>query len=407
MVQQEILDKSAELSKTPILDRIENIKEELTEIGNEAQKIRRLPDWGSNTLADAGLYRHTMPAELGGEDMLARKQIEVIEATAAIDGSVGWWVQINSEINALILRQMELGLAHEIADDWYMLVCSGLGSPNGPFPGREATRAGSGWDVKYQGACASGSYNATWNLILTGETMDPATGKQAEAAFMVPRGEFEVVDTWNMAGLRGSGSHDVRIVGHIPEEHTLPQDALASTTTWENPTHRNPAQVPYNKAAVALGIARGAMDEFIKLATHKTPWMSGSLLKDQPEAYIRLAENEANWMAARAFLMEAQEQIEENLGPLEGGRSVPEWEFGRRGLLSSTHAAQACRVIVDNIHNLAGTTASRMNHPLERKLRDSHQAAAHGGVSWRHYGALGKTMLGEDPPETYRTVKRA
>ena len=221
MVQQEILDKSAELSKTPILDRIENIKEELTEIGNEAQKIRRLPDWGSNTLADAGLYRHTMPTELGGEDMLARKQIEVIEATAAIDGSVGWCVQINSEINALILRQMELGLAHEIADDWYMLVCSGLGSPNGPFPGREATRAGSGWDVKYQGAFASGSYNATWNLILTGETMDPTTGKQAEAAFMVPRGEFEVVDTWNMAGLRGSGSHDVRIVGHIPEEHTL------------------------------------------------------------------------------------------------------------------------------------------------------------------------------------------
>ena len=47
--------------------------------------------------------------------------------------------------------------------------------------------------------------------------MDPATGKQAEAAFMVPRGEFEVVDTWNMAGLRGSGSDDVRIVGHIPE----------------------------------------------------------------------------------------------------------------------------------------------------------------------------------------------
>ena len=117
MVQQEILDKSAELSKTPILDRIENIKEELTEIGNEAQKIRRKPDWGSNTLADAGLYRHTMPTELGGEDMLARKQIEVIEATAAIDGSVGWCVQINSEINALILRQMELGLAHEIADD--------------------------------------------------------------------------------------------------------------------------------------------------------------------------------------------------------------------------------------------------------------------------------------------------
>ena len=407
MVRPEIIDRMTKLKETPPLERIAQNREMLAKAGDEAQELRHLPEWAAKEMVDLGLYRFAMPAELGGEDLRARDQIAIIEASSAIDGSVGWCVQINSEINSLVLRQMDPDFAHEICDDWHMLVCSGLGTPNGPFPGRKAKRDGEGWQVTYQGAFASGCHNATWNLILTAETIDEDTGKPVEASYMIPKGEFEIVDTWNMAGLRGSGSHDVRVVGYVPPRHTLPQAALASTKLWENPTLRNPAQVPYNKGAVALGIARGALDEFTKLAVTKTPWMSGSLLKDMPEAQIRIGELEATYLAARAFLMESQTEIEDNLGPLKGGKEVPDWEFGRKGLLSSVHAAQTSRHIVDLIHNTAGTTASRIEHPLERKLRDAHQAAAHGGVSWRHFGAVGKTFLGEDPPPTYRTVERA
>ncbi len=407
MVRQEILDKQQALHDTPILDRIANMREALTQAGYEAQQLRHMPAWAVKEMVDAGIYRMVVPAELGGEDLLARKQIEVIEAAAAIDGSVGWCVQINSEINALVLRQMDPEFAHEVCDDWNYLVCSGLGDPNGEFPGREAKREGDGWRVTYQGAFASGCHSATWNLILTSDTIDPATGEAAAAAFMIPKGEFEIIDTWDMAGLRGSGSHDVRIVGYVPPEHVLPQAALASTKVWENPTYRNPIQVPYNKGAVALGIARGTLDAFTELAVVKTPWHAGSLLKDLPETPVRLGEMEATWAAARAFLMETQDEIEADLGPLDGGKEFPDWPLARRGLLASTHAAQSCRHVVDIIHNTAGTTASRMSHPLERKLRDAHQAAAHGGVSWRHYSNLARTWLGEAPPPQYATPTRA
>ena len=398
-----------QLKKTPPLERVAKIREQLVQAGDEAQELRSLPAWAAKVMADAGLYRFAMPAELAGEDLLARDQIEIIEACSAIDGSVGWCVQINSEINSLILRQMDPKLAHRIADDWEMLVCSGLGTPNTPYD-RKARREGAGWRMSYQGAFASGCHNATWNMVLNpgAEVIDQETGKPAESSWMVPRGEFEVVDTWNMAGLRGSGSADVRVAnGYIPPEHLLPMNALASTKLYENPTLRNPVQVPYNKGAVALGIARGAIDEFVKLALVKTPWMSGTLVRDMPEAWIRLAECEATLMAARAFLFESQLEIEANLGPLNGGRSTPEWPFVRKGLLASTHAAQSSRHVVDLIHNTAGTTASRIGHPLERKLRDSHQAAAHGGVSWRHFSALGKTWLGHDAPPAYTQVTRA
>ena len=145
MVRQELKDRIATLQKTPMLDRIENMREVLVSAADEAQEIRRLPEWAAKEMIDAGLYRFAMPAELAGEDFLAKEQIETLEATAAIDGSIGWCVSINSEINSLVLRKIPLDLAEKICDDWNMLVCSGQGYANGPNPGRDAHREGEGW----------------------------------------------------------------------------------------------------------------------------------------------------------------------------------------------------------------------------------------------------------------------
>ena len=134
MVSTEILDRQKEIAKTPMLERIAGIKDSLAAAGDEAQELRHLPAWASKEMADIGIYRYALPLELGGEDLRAREQIEIIEATSAIDGSVGWCVQISSEINALVIRQMKPEFAHEVFDDWYVLVCSGLGPANGPNP---------------------------------------------------------------------------------------------------------------------------------------------------------------------------------------------------------------------------------------------------------------------------------
>ncbi len=106
MISPQILDRQKEISKTPILERIAGIKESLKAAGDVAQEIRHLPAWAAKEMGDQGLWQHVWPVELGGEGLTARQQIEVIEATSAIDGSVGWCTQISSEINALIIRRM-------------------------------------------------------------------------------------------------------------------------------------------------------------------------------------------------------------------------------------------------------------------------------------------------------------
>lgn len=411
MIRSEILERKAEMSKTPILERIANKTESLVAAGDEAQELRHLPSWASSEMADIGLYRYALPPELGGENLTARQQIEVIEATSAIDGSVGWCTQISSEINALVIRQMEPELAYKIFNDWDALVCSGHGPANGKNPGRSAEKDGDGWRLNYQGSFASGCHNATWNYLMGPMTVDPTTDQPAQASWMVPAGEFSIIDTWDTAGMRGSGSHDVRMEDcYVPPEHQLPFQSLAPCNRyWDNPTYRNPTHAIYNKAAVALGVCRGAIDTFIELAMEKTPWGLSSMLKDQSLVHYRIGQAQANLLAARSFVMETQERLEEHLGPLpeNGGRLQPDWEYFWPALLACAHAAQICREIVSMINNTAGTTGSRMDSPLERQLRDAHQAANHSLISYRHYEELGKTFIGHEPAAKYMELRRA
>ena len=411
MVRPEIIERQNEIKRTPMLERIESMREMLRAAGDEAQELRHLPAWAAKEMAAKGLYRFALPAELGGEDVSAREQIENVELVSSIDGSVGWCAHINSEINGLIVRRMDRALCDEIFDDWDALVCSGLGPPNGPNPGRTARREGDGWRLSYQGSFASGCHNATWNFVMSPVVIDEATEEGAENSFMVPKGEFEVVDTWDTAGMRGSGSHDVRMDGtYVPPEHLLPARPLAPSEQWDNPTFRNPCHAVYNKSAVALGVCKGAIESFTDLAMNKVLWGLATALKDMPQVHYRMGEAMATYMAARTFVLDTQDALEANLGPKkpsEGGRLEPDWDVFWPAYLACAHSAQAVRHVVGIINNTAGTTGSRMESPLERHLRDAQQSATHALISWRHYEDLGKTFVGHDPAANYMELRRA
>lgn len=410
MVRTEIIEQQAKIKQIPMLERIESMREMLRAAGDEAQELRHLPAWAAKEMAANGFYRFALPKELGGEDVTAREQIENVEAVASIDGSVGWCTHINSEINGLIVRRMDRALCDKVFDDWDALVCSGLGPPNGPNPGRTARKEGDGWRLQYQGSFASGCHNATWNFVMSPVVVDEETGEGAENSFMVPRGEFEIVDTWDTAGMRGSGSHDVRMDGtYVPPEHLLPARPLAPSEQWDNPTFRNPCHAVYNKSAVALGVCKGALQSFADLAMEKTPWGMATALKDMPQVHYRLGEAQATYLAARTWVLETQDALEAHLGPKpsEGGRMEPEWDVFWPAYLACAHSAQAVRHVVGIINNTAGTTGSRMESPLERHLRDAQQAATHALISWRHYEDIGKTFLGEDPAANYMELRRA
>lgn len=392
-----------QLVGTPI-DRVKRVAEAIQRGGDEAQEVRHLPNWLTRILIDEGLYRFAIPTELGGENASVRETIEVLEAIAAIDGSVGWNVMIGSEINALAAGGMVPALAKEVyIDDPDVIMCGG-GGPGGRAD--RVVKVEGGWRIWAQTTFQSGCHNARWcfQAAPVYERERPvltANGQPVLKMLMTPRAEFEIVDTWDVGSLRGSGSHDVKTDGGFIADKWADVALFQTPALYPNPVYRIPTstRLSYNKAAVALGVARGAIDALIALAQVKTPFLLGTLLRDRPMAQSRVGEAEATYQAAKAFLCEAMagitDWLEKQPQPWD---QEPPWELTRRARLACTHAAQACMHVVEVMHNTGGTSAIRMNNPLERKLRDAHGVASHRWVYAQLYEEIGKAYLGHERP---------
>jgi indole-3-acetate monooxygenase len=384
--------------KGPLLERVAALTDDIRRAGDEAQLLRRCPNWIIDALIDAGFFRFTIPRELGGEDASISETIEVLEAMSAIDASVGWNVMLGSEINAMAAGGMDPELAKEVyLQNPKVIMCGGGG------PGTRSSKAVAQSDGSYrvwgQATFMSGCHNATWCFMVApvfeNDAVKIVNGAPVVKLWMIHRDEWEIQDTWDVSGLRGSGSHTVLTEGGLVPARFAGVDLVSLPARYDNPVYRIPVplRLAYNKAAVAIGVARGALDAFVELAIAKTPILSSVLLRDRPVAHFRMGEGEAIVRSARAFLFEAMGEVELEL---RKGRDAPSAKATQLARLACTHAANASMQVVDSIHNAGGTTAMRMDNPLERKLRDAHGCATHRWVAHPIYGELGRIFLGHD-----------
>src|SRR5262249_32426435 len=125
--------------------------------------------------------------------------------------------------------------------------------------------------------------------------------------------------------------------------------------------------------ANSLGIARGAIEAFIELASRETSTRSTDLLRDRPFVQARLAEAEATLNAARAYVVNAVETLWDATcaGAPDLGIAIAQ---ARLAIVHAMH--QAVRT-VDLVFHAAGTNAIYTRNPLERYFRDIHVAVQH------------------------------
>lgn len=381
------------------LERVERLRGDIARAGDEAQQIRRLPDDARELLIDEGFFRFTLPAELGGEDASAVETIDVLAAISAIDASVGWNVMLGSEINAMAAGGMPRDLAREVYLDNPRVVMCGGGGP-GTQPSYAIEQPDGSYKVWGETTFISGCHNSTWcfmgaPILDDGKPRLGANGAPVVKMFFLHRSQWEIVDTWDTAALRGSGSHTVRAEGAVVEPKWLPVDLMLTPALYDNPVFRIPVplRLSYNKVAIALGIAQGALDAFEAIANNKVPMMSASKLKDRPIAQYRMAEMTAKYRAARSLVLETMDAVEEEL---RGGAEMPSPDATFNARLACTYGAQACMEVVDVIHAACGTSAAEMHSPLERKLRDAHGAASHRWVASPLYETMGSVLFGNE-----------
>jgi alkylation response protein AidB-like acyl-CoA dehydrogenase len=372
-----------------LLQRIAELGDRIASFADENERARRLAPELVAELSGAGVFRMAVPKAIGGLETDVATIIRVIEAVARADGAAGWCAMIGAS-TGVTSAYLPRRAAEEIYGD-PAAVTGGVFVPNG-----RALRVEGGFRVSGRWPFASGSPHCSW--LQLGSVVVGADGPERLAdgsinarSMVLPASDFEILDTWNSAGLRGSGSHDVSATDvFVPGEHSL---SLTADRPWATgPLYRFPVfgLLALGIAGVALGIARASIDSLRELAGTKTPTGSRRALTERSATQARLAEAEAELRSARAFMFEA---VDDAWRAAAAGGEI---SLEQRALLrlAATHATRSSADVVDAMYDLGGATSVYTSSPLQRQFRDIHVATQHLMVAPPTYELVGRVLLG-------------
>lgn len=363
----------------------------------EAERNRRLSPIVVAALAEAGIFRMYTPRTLGGFEVDPLTFYRVVEAIARIDGSTGWCVFIAGG-NPLLGAFLADEASEKVFGSDPQVITAGVVHPYGT-----AVVSDEGYRVAGRWPYASGCQHSSW-VFCCCQVFDgnqprlTEDGEPDVRLFFVPSGQVSIMDTWEVSGLAGTGSHDV-VIDHVfvPSAYTcaFKPGITPRCTHYRSPVYRYVLYVSFGLAiaAVALGIAQGAVDTCRDLAQSKKPSVGTDMLRDRPLFQVRLAEAVALVRSARAWLHTAiQETWQAHL-------ASGQVSFEERAdlLLAAANATRSATSAVDILYTAAGASANYRRSPLQRALRDIHAASQHVGTAAPQFESAGRMLLGLPP----------
>jgi alkylation response protein AidB-like acyl-CoA dehydrogenase len=356
------------------------------------EAARRLPGDVLAPLKASRLFRLCVPRRYGGLESTPMEMIEAVSEVARADGSAGWCVAIGAT-SGLLGGYLAEADAAEIYGRDPEGVSGGVFAPRG-----QAVAEGEAFRVSGRWPFASGIDHCSW-LMGGCVVMDGAkpvlldSGAPDARLLLFPAAEARVHDTWQVAGLCGTGSHDMEVDGMlVPRSRAV--SLVSDRPREDGALYRFPVFgcLALGIAAVCLGLARRAIDELVDLAGGKTPTGSRRRLCDRAFVQMQVAEAEALVGSARAYLLDTVAATFDE--------ATRDGEIGvrQRALLrlAASHAVTQGKRAVESMYEAGGGTSIYRTSPLQRCLRDVHTATQHLMVSSSTYELAGRVLLGVD-----------
>jgi len=361
---------------------------------DEGERERRLPAQVLAAMHEARLFRVYIPKALDGLEIDPITSMIVVEEIARTDAATAWNLMLGATYG-LWAAFLPAHAAREIYGAPDAIVAGAL------RPSGRARLVDGGFVVDGRWSFASGiRHSAWWNagcLVVRDGSSDPdVTRPSAPEPWLVffPAADGELIDNWDVSGLRGTGSHDYAVSGlFVPQARAIPFNAPPRAP---GPLYRLPRQALLDNtmAALPLGIARTAIGTLVETAASgKRPAGAGAPLAERTTIQADVARAETLYFSGRSFLYDSVTQS---------------WEAYRRGRklsvrevvllrLARTHAVQAAVQAVDLMYTDAGGAAIYTRNPLERCFRDIHAVTQHVSMNPANYEVSGRVLLGLDP----------
>ena len=353
----------------------------------QTEQLRRIPEETVRELLSSGLYRIGVPRRFGGLDVGYGLVLDVAAELGRGCASTAWCYCLWAA-HAWLVGYWPRQAQEEVFGPSPDVLCSSslnIGKSN-------TMAVEGGYRLSGRWEFSSGCDSASWLML-------GVSGIGERNWVLVPRSDVEIVDTWFVSGLRGSGSKDIVVDDALVPSHRVLDVTTAGDSDWNGWElhHQARYRVPipvllgWDLVAPMVGIARGMMEEFIdRLAGTSGPGRTA----DSPAIHLRLSQASAEVDGARALLDQDINEIlrkgraGERFTPLERARFRRDKAF----------ITQLCLGAVNRLFDLSGGHALFDSVALQRFHRDAQAVAHRDGLIMDLGGQqYGRVALGLDP----------
>ena len=347
-----------------------------------------------DALHGAALFRTLLPRAYDGEEVTPAAFVRMQEVIAAADASTAWCLGQASGCS-MTAAYLEPEIAWEIwGRDPRAVVAWGMGEGT-------AVVVPGGYRVTGKWRFASGAKHATWIGAHCKVQEDDGSIRPGpldlplERTMLVRPDAVAFEDVWDVVGLRGTGSDSYTLRDHfVPDAYSVTRDTdaerrLPGALYQFSTTHLYASGF----AGVAMGIARGMLEDFKAMAMRKTPAATTRAMRDSEVIQNGVAQAEATLRSARAFLLETLEEAWAG-AKTRGVLTMDDKVLIR---LATTSAIHRAKEVVEWAYHEAGATAIFRTEPYERRMRDIHASGQQVQGRTQHLELCGQHFLGRTP----------
>ncbi len=376
-------------TREQLLERASALLPVLAERAAEAEELRHIPAATVEDLRDAGLMRIATPARYGGNGAEIDLMFEVAMELGRSCGSTAWCYAVWS------IHNWMLGFWPEQAQDEYFAEGPDVLSSSAFAPTGRLEPADGGFRLSGRWGFSSGSDAGTWALL-------SAMTAEGPRMAIVPRADYEIIDTWFVSGLRGTGSKDIVVEDAFVPAHRVgsimrqaPTDAAYALHGRDSYRVAPMTLLPFTLCSPLVGIAQGALDEFVRHLKGRTgPGRTAESVALQ----LRIAESSAEIDAARLLVRTTtRDLIERSSDPAaldELYLATARRNFG--------FVTRLCLQSTNRLFDASGGNSLYSSQPMQRFHRDVHAGAHQTALYWDTLAeGYGRALLGLPPVDPF------
>jgi 3-hydroxy-9,10-secoandrosta-1,3,5(10)-triene-9,17-dione monooxygenase len=354
------------------------------------QAARRILPETIAELQATGLLRVLQPRRWGGYELELGTFYDIQLALAEGDMSTGWTYGVLGAVS-WVMGLLDDRAAQEVwGGDTSVLLCSST------MPAGAATAVDRGFRLSGRWRYASGGEHCGWAFL--GGMVQRESAPPEWRFFLVPRSQYTTVDTWQVAGLQGTGSIDVILEDiFVPEYRTQRlEDCFALRGTGQAVNRSGLYRVPFGQIFVR-GVSTAGIGALQAMLTTLIAYSRGRVTR----AGGRAAENpfvQLLCAETATAIDEMRTVLQRNFRTLhdyaERGEAPPlalrlQYKF------QSASVIERCTLLAARMFKATGAAGLSDELPFGAIHADLMAARAHISNQCEHYGSnWGGVMFG-------------